>query len=120
MDIPVERVQAGMTLVVDRGEGPQLFQVENVAFSSKCADDGSYVNAWTLTSGQVADGGDPWNIAWPDHRFAAYWGRRRTDTTQAPTLRAFWGWYEWRFGWPNCTDHDRVQVDGLASLATST
>jgi hypothetical protein len=62
MDIPVERVQAGMTLVVDRGEGPQLFQVENVAFSSKRADDGGYVNAWTLTSGQVADGGDPWKI----------------------------------------------------------
>jgi hypothetical protein len=34
-DIPVEQVQPSYSLVVDRGQGPQVFQVENAAFSSQ-------------------------------------------------------------------------------------
>jgi hypothetical protein len=63
--IPVEQVQPGFSLVIDRGEGPQLFQVEDVAFSSQRQDDGSYVNTFTLTSGPVAGGGAPWVITLP-------------------------------------------------------
>lgn len=63
--IPVEQVQPGFTLVVDRGDGPQMFQVENVAFSSRRQDDGTYVNTFTLTSGPVAGGGAPWVITLP-------------------------------------------------------
>jgi len=31
--IPIEQVQPGFSLVFDRGEGPQLFPVEEVGFS---------------------------------------------------------------------------------------
>jgi hypothetical protein len=64
-DIPVEQVQPSYSLVVDRGQGPQAFQVENVAFSSQRQEDGSYVNTYTLTSGPVAGGGDPWVLKLP-------------------------------------------------------
>jgi hypothetical protein len=62
--IPVEQVQLGFSLLVDRGQGPQLFQVENVRFRAMQEADGSHVSTYMLTSEPV-DGGDPWNIEYP-------------------------------------------------------
>ena len=63
--IPIETVQPGFSLVVDRGEGRQLFQVNSVRFKSTQQEDGSYVNRHILTSSPPADGGDPWVIDAP-------------------------------------------------------
>jgi hypothetical protein len=52
--IPVEYVQPGFSLAIDRGQCPQLFQVENVGFQLNRQDDGSCLNTFTLTSNSVA------------------------------------------------------------------
>ncbi|OBJ73336.1 hypothetical protein A5643_04045 [Mycobacterium sp. 1274756.6] len=64
--IPVGQVRPGMSLAVDGGMGkPQLFQVEEVRFSSKQQEDGRYLTTYTLTSGPAAEGGPPWVIEYP-------------------------------------------------------
>lgn len=63
--IPVEYAQPGTTLLVDRGQGAVLFQVEALRFQSTQQDDGSYLNKYTLTSGPPAGGGDPWVLELP-------------------------------------------------------
>lgn len=55
----------GTTLLVDRGQGAVLFQVEAFRFKSTRQDDGSYINKHILTSGPPADGGDPWVLELP-------------------------------------------------------
>jgi hypothetical protein len=63
--VPVDSVRPGYSLVVDRGEGRQLFQVEEVTLHSKKDEKGEYVTTYTLTSGPVAGGGKPWVIDQP-------------------------------------------------------
>lgn len=63
-DIPVEQVQLGVSLLVDRGQGPQLFRVENVRFRAMQEPGGSHVSTYMLTSDQF-DGDDPWEIEIP-------------------------------------------------------
>lgn len=62
--IPVEQVRTGFSLAIDRGQGRQLFQVEEVAFHSERLEGGNYLNTYTFTSEPV-DGGDPWVIQYP-------------------------------------------------------
>lgn len=58
-------MQTGNTLLIDRGQEAQLFQVERVRFRSTQQDDGSCLNRYTFTSGPPADGGDPWVLDLP-------------------------------------------------------
>jgi hypothetical protein len=58
---PIEQVQLGFTLLVDRGRGPQLFQVENVRFRSIQGPDGSWVGTYLLVTEPV-DGDTPWRV----------------------------------------------------------
>ena len=64
VNIPVEQVQLGYSLLADRGQGPQLFQVEKVRFRAMQEADGSHVSTYMLTSEPV-DGGDPWEFEYP-------------------------------------------------------
>jgi hypothetical protein len=59
--IPIEQVQLGFTLLVDPGQGPQLFHVENVRFRSIQGPDGSWVGTYLLVA-EPADGGTPWRV----------------------------------------------------------
>lgn len=59
--MPIEQVQLGFSLLVDLGQGPQLFDVENVRFRSIQGDDGSFVGTYMLTSGPGV-GGVPWKV----------------------------------------------------------
>ncbi len=63
--IPVEYVNTGCTLLIDRGQGAQLFQVERFRHQVTTQDDGSYVGTYTLTSRLPAGGGDPWVLELP-------------------------------------------------------
>jgi hypothetical protein len=63
--IPIQHARPGTTLLYDWGERPQLFQVEELGFSSKLQDDGSYVNTFKLTSDKPTSGGDPWVLELP-------------------------------------------------------
>jgi hypothetical protein len=54
-EVPIETVHPGDSLVVDHGQGRQLFQVEEVTFHYT-----SGVTNYTLTSGPLADGSKPW------------------------------------------------------------
>jgi hypothetical protein len=63
--VPIDTVKPGYSLAVDRGEGRQLFQVEEVAFHSKRDEAGGQIETFTLTSGPVAGGGKPWVIEQP-------------------------------------------------------
>jgi hypothetical protein len=62
--IPVEQVQLGFSLLVDEGQGPQVFQVDNVRFRSLRGPDGRYVGTYLLTAEPVADA-DPWKVEYP-------------------------------------------------------
>jgi len=62
--IPVEQVQLGFSLLVDEGQGPQVFQVDNVRFRSLQGPDGSYVGTYLLTAEPVEDA-DPWRVEYP-------------------------------------------------------
>ena len=63
--IPVNAVRSGDPLLFDRGEGDQLFVVENVSFHHKRDGQGGGTTTYTLTSGPVAGGGEPWVIELP-------------------------------------------------------
>lgn len=63
--IPVEYAQPGTTLLVDRGQGAVLFQVEGLRVKSTRQDDGSHLTKYTLTSGPPVGGGDPWTLELP-------------------------------------------------------
>jgi hypothetical protein len=63
--VPIHTVRPGYSLVVDRGEGRQLFQVEEVSLHSAKDREGNHVTTFTLTSGPVAGGGKPWVIEAP-------------------------------------------------------
>ncbi|ORV39320.1 hypothetical protein AWC02_00970 [Mycolicibacter engbaekii] len=63
--IPIGEVQPGYTLVVDRGNGEQLFRVEAAEFSATQQEDGSYKQIHRLRSGPVDGGGAPWVIEGP-------------------------------------------------------
>ena len=56
--VPIEQVQLGTSLLVDRGQGPQVFEVGNVRFRSIQGADGTYVGTYLLTSEEV-EGVDP-------------------------------------------------------------
>jgi hypothetical protein len=58
--VPIESVRPGYSLVIDRGQGRQLFQVEEVTLQSTQDGEGERVTTFTLTSGPVASGGKPW------------------------------------------------------------
>lgn len=62
--VPVEQVQLNHALLVDRGHGPELFEVENVRFRSLQQEDGSWVGTYLLTAEPV-DGGEPWKVEYP-------------------------------------------------------
>ncbi|GAB7070382.1 hypothetical protein H7J06_11560 [Mycobacterium hodleri] len=65
LKVPIDTIQPGNSLVVDRGQGRQLFQVEEVTLHSKKAADGKHATTYTLTSGPVAGGGKPWTMELP-------------------------------------------------------
>jgi len=83
--IPVEYVQTGYSLAIDRGQGPQLFQVQAIRFQSTRQDDGSHINRYTLTSEAPADGGDPWVLELPaGSTVVALYRRGRRPATFPP------------------------------------
>jgi hypothetical protein len=59
-EIPIEEVQTGMTLVVERGGQQRLFQVENKKFKFKAGE----TPMFTVETEPV-DGGEPWAIEGP-------------------------------------------------------
>ncbi|WP_140697206.1 hypothetical protein [Mycolicibacterium hodleri] len=59
--IPVEQVQLGFSLLIDEGQGPQVFHVDNVRFRSLQGADGSYVGTYLMTAERGEDA-DPWKV----------------------------------------------------------
>jgi hypothetical protein len=62
--VPVEQVQLDYSLLVDQGQGPQVFHVGKVRFRSIQGPDGTYVGTYLLASEPV-EGNDPWEIEYP-------------------------------------------------------
>ena len=59
--IPVEQVQLGSSLLVDRGQGTETVRVENVRFRSIQGADGSWVGTYLMVVRPV-NGGPSWDI----------------------------------------------------------
>ena len=62
--IPVEQVQLDYSLLVDRGQGPEVFEVGNVRFRPIQDADGNHVGTYLLAAEPVK-GGTPWEIEYP-------------------------------------------------------
>lgn len=61
VQIPVEQVKLDHSLLVDRGDGPELLEVGNVRFRAIQDADGNYVNTYRVTS-EAVRGGTPWFV----------------------------------------------------------
>ena len=62
--IPVEQVKLDYSLLVDRGQGPEVFEVGNVRFRAIEDADGNHVGTYLLAAEQ-GRGADPWELEYP-------------------------------------------------------
>jgi hypothetical protein len=68
--VPVGYVRSGYLVVLNRGQGPQAFQVENAIFKSVRQDDGTYRNTHTFVLTPMSretgnpESGDPWEVTY--------------------------------------------------------
>lgn len=62
--ITVEQVKLDHSLLIDRGQGPEVFEVGNVRFRALEDADGKHVNTYQLTAERVKGGGS-WVVEYP-------------------------------------------------------
>lgn len=63
--IPVEQVQLDYSLLVDRGQGPEVFEVGNVRFRPIQDADGNHVGTYLLAAEPAKGDDTPWEIEYP-------------------------------------------------------